>query len=197
MHHIMPQSSPVNIADVPEELHEKALKRTADMLRKLEEIRHSLEMPADQLTIVIDTYNKAILTLIAEQEREERAKRTMRGPLTMQSRDSNGEPMKLAPGKKHEVVGRPQFIMFQPEDFAIHGDRSRWIVHDIMVGNRSQFVGKRGPAHGTEFGPGGILEHMRLESVHTAMDFTLVVEYVGPEMDGEVFEATVVGTTLR
>lgn len=61
----------------------------------------------------------------------------------------------------------------------------------------SQFAAKRGPAPGTEFGPGGLLEHMKLETLQTAMDFTIVVEYVGPEANGEVFEATVVGLSTE
>lgn len=35
------------------------------------------------------------------------------------------------------------------------------------------------------------------EEMQTAMDFKFVVEYVGPEVDGEVFEATVVGTAAE
>jgi broad specificity phosphatase PhoE len=41
----------------------------------------------------------------------------------------------------------------------------------------------------TEFGPGGLLEHLKLATLQTAMNFTLIVEYVGPEPEGEVFEA--------
>ena len=71
------------------------------------------------------------------------------------------------------------------------------MVHDIKVGNRSQFASKRGPAAGTEFGPGGICEHLRLKTCQTAMDLSIIVEYVGPEADGEVFEATLVGTATE
>lgn len=183
-----------NIVDVPEEMSERALKRTAAVLRKVDEIRRSLEMPVEQLPIVIETYGKVVAALIAEKQREELAARTSRLPLTMKSETRDYQPMKITPGKQFSVIARPQTCIFRPEDIAIHGDRSRWVVHDIMVGNRSQFTQRRGPAPGSEFGPGGILEHLRLETVQTAMDFTLIVEYVGPEAEGEVFEATVVGT---
>src|SRR5207244_3446922 len=102
----------------------------------------------------------------------------------------------VKPGKACVVLVRPQYAAFRPEDFTIHGDRSRWMVHDIKVGNRSQFAAFRAPAPGTDFGPGGILEKMRLETVQTAMNFEICVEYIGPDPDGEVFEATVIGTCL-
>jgi hypothetical protein len=186
-----------NITDAPEEMRERALKRTADMLRKLDEVRRTLELPVEQLPIVVETYGKMILALMAEADREELAKRTSREPITMRSETRDYEPMKIKPGKPFAVIVRPQCLAFRPEDLAIHGDRVRWMVHDIKVGNRSQFAGKRGPAPGTEFGPGGILEHMRLETCQTAMDLVLEVEYIGPEADGEVFEATMVGTATN
>lgn len=190
-----------NILDIPEEMREKALKRATEVLRKLDEVRRTAELPPEQMPIVVEIYGKVVTALIAEAQREEMAKRTQRLPMTMRSEDKNYEPLKIKPGKDSEgryfkVVARPQCIAFRPEDIAIHGNRSHWVVHEILVGNRSQFAAKRGPAPGTEFGPGGILEHMKLETLQTAMDFTLVIEYVGPEAEGEVFEATVVGTSV-
>ena len=196
-----------NITDVPDELRERALKRTAVMLRELDQIRRTLELPIEQLPIVIDTYGKHVVALVAEAERadfakrveaerEDLAKRTQRLPITMRSETSDYQPMKVVPGKTCVVIVRPQCGSFRPEDFAIHGDRARWVVHDIKIGHRSQFLGKRGPAPGTEFGPGGILEHLRLETCQMAMDLVLEVEYVGPEAAGEVFEVTIVGTVI-
>lgn len=191
-----------NIIDIPEEQREKALKRTTEVLRKLDEVRRTAELAPEHLPIVIEIYGKVVNALIAESTREEMAKRTQRLPMTMRSEDKTYAPLKIKPGKDGEgryfsVVGRPQCVAFRPEDIAISGDRSRWVVHDILVGNRSQFVSIRGPVPGTEFGPGGILEHVRLETLQTAMDFRLVVEYVGPEPEGEVFEVTVVGTSVE
>lgn len=204
MHHtpVMMQNNPFitlspNIADVSEELRERALKRTTEMLRELVKVRRTLELPVEQLPIVIEMYGIAVIALIAEHEREEIAKRTTRHPLTMRSENRDYQPMKVVPGKITDVIARPQFLTYRPEDFAIHGDRTRWIVHDIRIGNVSQFAAKRGPAAGTEFGPGGILEHLRLETLGTAMDLVLVVEYVGPDPEGEIFEATVVGTAFK
>jgi len=194
-----PFMSPIvpNVIDVPEELRERALKLTAAMLRKIDEVRRSLELPVEQLPVVVETYGKAVVALLAEEAQKKLAERTTRLPLTMQSETRDYEPMKIKAGKPVAVITRPQTLAFRPEDLAIHGDRSRWVVHDIKVGNRSQFAGKRGPAPGTEFGPGGICEHLRLETCQTAMDLAVVVEYVGPEEDGEVFEATLVGTAFE
>ena len=191
--------SPVthNVVDIPVEARDKALKYTAELLRKIDEVRRQLELPVEQLPIVIETYGKFALAVIAEEERKKLAERTSRLPITMRSENRDGTPMKVLPGQTVDVIVRPQTLAFCPEDFAIRGDRSCWVVHDIKVGNRSQFATKRGPAPGTEFGPGGILEHMKLETCQTAMDLALVVEYVGPEADGEVFEATIVGTAIE
>jgi len=182
--------------NVSAEMRDEALKRTSDVLWELDKIRKSLELPIEQLPIVIETYSQAVLALVAEAAHAERAKHTKRVPITMRSENREYQPMKLAPGEKFDVITRPQEISFTPEDFTIHGDRKRWLVHDVKIGNRSQFASHRGPAPGTEFGPGGLLEHMRLETVRTAMDLVLVVEYIGPEPEGEVFEATVVGTVM-
>lgn len=182
-----------NTIDIPAEMRDRALKQTAVVLRQIDEVRKQLELPVDQLPIVLEIYGKVVMAMFAEEERKKMAERTRRLPLTMRSETTDYQPMKITPGKAVDVIIRPQTIAYRPEDIAIHGDRARWIVHDILIGNRSQFVNKRGPAPGTEFGPGGILEHLKLETAQTAMDIKLVVEYVGPESDGEVFEATMVG----
>ena len=186
-----------NFADLNGEQFQIALKRTAEMLRKIDEVRKQLELPVEQLPVVIETCGKVVLALIAEEERKKLVERTTRLPMTVRSENRDHQPMKVLPTQKVDVVVRPQTLAFRPEDIAIHGDRSRWLVHDIRVGNRSQFAGKRGPAPGTEFGPGGICAQLRLETAQTAMDITLTVEYVGPEEGGEVFEGTIVGTAIE
>lgn len=186
-----------NIDDISEEMRDKALKRTALMLEKFEDLRRAAALPVDQLPMVIDIYGKVVFALIAEAQREELAKHTKRLPMTMQSQDREFKPMKVAPGKTFDVIVRPNFQAYRPEDFAIHSNRSHWLVHDIRIGNRQQFAGKRAPTPGTEFGPGGVLEHMKLDTIQTAMDFVLEVEYVGPNPEGEVFECTVIGTAVE
>jgi hypothetical protein len=180
-----------NIADVSEEMSEKALQRTATTLRKIIAVREKLELPVDQLPVLIELYGKHVLALRAEAERAAAEKRMIRAPLTLHSNKT------LEPGVKHEVILRPQFVTYRVEDIAIEGDRNHWLVHDLKVGNRSQFLNKQGPARGTEFGPGGILEHLRLETCQISMDFVMEVEYVGPRREGEVFKAAIVGTAIE
>lgn len=197
MHPFMQPMTP-NVADISDEMREVALKRTAEVLRKIDEVRRALELPIDHLPIVIETYDKTVVALLAEKAREDLAEHTMRVPLTMRSETTDYQPMKIKSGKPVELIVRPQWLAFRPEDIAIHGDRARWLVHDILIGNRSQFARHSLiPTPGTEFGPGGVLEHLRLDTCQTAMDLKLVVAYVGPEENGEVFEATVVGTAVR
>lgn len=193
--------STVNIVDVSEELSEKALKRTAEVLRKIDGVRRTLELPIEQLPLVIEIYNNSVSSLIAETRRKEQAAelamRTSRLPVTMRSETRDFKPMRVPPGGPHAIYVRPQVSLFRLEDIAIHGDRAQWMVHDIKIGNRCQFGQNATPALGTEFGPGGILEKLRLETAYSMMDIVLVVEYVGPEAEGEVFEATLVGTAVE
>lgn len=186
-----------NVADISEEMREKAFKRTAAMLQKFEELRRAAELPVDQLPIVIGIYNKSALALIAEADREDLAKRTKRLPLTIRSEDHERQPVKIKPGQTFRVVTRPQVLSFRPEDFSIQGNRSHWLVHDLLCGNRSQFASRPQPVPGTEFGPGGVLASMRLDTLQTAMDLVIEAEYIGPDSEGEVFEATIIGTALE
>jgi hypothetical protein len=174
-------------------MRDRALKQTAELVRKIDEVRKQLELPVDQLPVVIETYGKVVLALFAEEERKKMAARTTRLPMTMRSEDRDYKPMKIKRGEPMTVIVRPQTIAFRPENLAIQGDPARWVVHDIKVGNRSQFAAHHGPTRGTDFGVGGVLEKMKLETCQTAMDLAVRVEYVGPEPDGEVFEATIVG----
>lgn len=182
--------------DLTDDLREKALSRTHDTLKKLDEIRRKIEMPADQLPLVVEIYTHNAGALLIEKQREEMAARTKRLPLPIRSEDTERQPMKIPPGKFAQVVSRPQWIAFRIEDISIHGDRTRWIVDDIRIGNRSQLQ-RSGEIPGAEFGPGGVCATLRLETCQTAMDFVLVVRYVGPEPDGEVFEATAVGIAFE
>jgi hypothetical protein len=186
-----------NYMDITDDLREKAFMRTTEVLRKLDEIRSSLELPPEQLPIVIETYGQAVQALLAEAAREDLAKRTKRVPLTLRSETPDGKPLKIQRGQFVEIIERPQYLAFQPEDLGIHGDRSLWMIHDLKVGDRSQFASnKRGPTPGTDFGPGGVLEHLRLETAQTAMNISIIVEYTGSDPQGAVFEATMVGTSL-
>lgn len=174
-----------------------ALERTTKTLQELDKIRRGLDMPMEHLPLVIEIHDKIIAALYAEGAREEARKNIERVPLTMRSETNDRSPMRLTRGKQHVVSVRPNRRAFRPEDFSIRGEPTDWLVHDILVGNRSQLEAKHGPIPGREFGPNGACARMSLETVQTAMDLDLVVEYVGPELDGAVFEATVIGTAAK
>lgn len=178
-----------------DQLGQLALTRTAAMLQELDKIRRALDMPMEHLPLVIEIHGKVTASLAAEAERERAIQNCERTPLPMRSETLDRQPMKITHGKPHTVRARPQRRGFRPEDFAIRGDRTRWLVHDIKIGNRSQFESIcSAPIPGIEFGPNGVCAHLSLAPVHMGMDLELEVEYVGPEPEGEVFEASIVGT---
>lgn len=186
LHSIMP-----NIADLSEEDRTKALQRTADILRKLDNVRKNLELPPELLPVVVEIHAQVVQSMIAEALQSERESHTRRLPLTMKS-----DVMLTRDHGKQPVFVRPQFIAFRAEEITIQGERSHWLVHDVQVGNTKQFLGKLEPISGTEFGPGGMCEKLKFETCQTAMDLILWVEYVGPMDDGEFFEAIIVGTSV-
>ena len=87
------------------------------------------------------------------------------------------------------IVARPD-EPFLTRKIVICGEPSRWIVEDILVGNRSQLANK-GEIPGEAFALPG--DDLRLDTVQTAMDFKLCVRYVGPVAGGEPFSAYAIG----
>jgi hypothetical protein len=183
---------------IPEDLRKKSLASTLNILKELDAMRRKLKLPADQLPLVIEIYGQQAAGLVAEKTREDVAARTKRLPLRIRSETKDHQPMKIVPSDEAIMVSaRPQWCGFQPEDLSINGDRTRWIVDDIRIGNRSQLLGHAIPIPGAEFGPGGVCASLRLDTVQTAMDVQLWIRYIGPEAEGEVFEATFVGSAIE
>lgn len=102
---------------------------------------------------------------------------------------------KVLPGKIAKVNVRPQWAAFQPKRIVIGDAPERWKVHDVLVGGRSQFAAP-GEVPGEVFAAGAIGTSAQYETVQAAMDFTLLVEYIGPEPEGEVFQGAVVGEAV-
>lgn len=96
---------------------------------------------------------------------------------------------KIASDVVTEIQTRPS-DPFRPMRIVICGDASRWIVEDVLVGNRSQ-TANAGPIPGTAFGIHGC--EFRTDTVQTAMDFKIRVRYIGPVEGGEPFVAYAVG----
>jgi len=174
------------------EISEKALQRVAGYLKHLDDIRRELKLPAEQLPIVIDMYHTSARELAAEYVRDEQDKNRQRRPMEIMSM-CGGTPWKIPPGSTVPVTTRSQRT-FRVEDLSIR-NASHWRVREILVGLVHQGIGApRSGIPGNEFGPGGVLSKLKLETLQLGMDFTLHVEYVGPNPEGEVFEATAVGT---
>ncbi len=70
------------------------------------------------------------------------------------------------------------------------------MVADVLVGMRSQLPQPGPPLPGRLFVPGGTCYRFVTETIQTAMDFTLLVHYVGPEAEG-TFEAVAMGTLAQ
>lgn len=186
---LFPSSSIPSIPSVlDEDTRQVVLKRTADVLRELDGIRRSLELPPEMLSYVLEMY-------AASAREAESAKNVRRTPMTLMSSDREYQPLRIKPGKVFSVIGRPQHLTYRVEEIEIDGDPAQWRVHNIKVGNVPQgaqsFIH---PIPGERFRKGGIMSDLRLDICQTSMDFVMEVEYVGPLAEGEVFGATIVGT---
>lgn len=113
--------------------------------------------------------------------------------------DAQRQPVKLLPRgsdmKGIPVVFRPQSVAYRIDRVEILNDPDRWYVEDITIGNRSQFM-QPGGFPGRIFAKGSE-SYFHFETAQTAMDIIFYVRYVGPEPEGEVFEALLTGTEAR
>jgi hypothetical protein len=104
------------------------------------------------------------------------------------------------PSQSAQITIRPQRGPFRPQRIVIGGaNPADWLIDDIRVGNRSQ-MGGRGPLDGAAFGPQGIDGEpldLDLEVIQTAMDFWMIVRYIGTNPLGEEFRAMIVGVEAR
>jgi len=177
-----------------EDVKKNALQKTADLLRDLDKIRRAQELPPESLGLILDLYASSTRDAIAEKQHANI--KDDRIPMTMTSIDGNDRPIPVKPGKITQVTERPLNYKYRVEEIEINGDPSRWLVHDIQVGHMSQFANAPRPVPGEQFRKGGIMSGLRLTACETMMDFTLIVEYIGPFSEGEVFSATIVGTAV-
>ena len=109
---------------------------------------------------------------------------------------STGVP--ILPTQSAQITGRPQVLVFKIGRFVISnagtaGGSADWIVNDIKIGNRSQFV-QSGDVPGDLFAVNAIDTFVRFESAQTAMDVVVVVTYIGLNESGCPFFGAMVGT---
>ena len=109
---------------------------------------------------------------------------------------STGVP--ILPTQSAQITGRPQVLVFKIGRFLISnagtaGGAADWIVNDIKIGNRSQFV-QSGDVPGDLFAVNAIDTFVRFESAQTAMDVVVVVTYIGLNESGAPFFGAMIGT---
>jgi hypothetical protein len=134
-------------------------------------------------------YGPAPRNWLVEQAGPDRAQREV---LPM----STGVP--ILPTQSAQITGRPQAPAWRCERFVISnagtaGGAADWIVNDIKIGNRSQFV-QSGDVPGDMFATNAIDTFVSFETAQTAMDVVVVVTYIGQNESGVPFYASMVGT---
>jgi hypothetical protein len=102
----------------------------------------------------------------------------------------------ILPNTSAQITSRPQNVAFRPERIIIGGSPSDWIVNDIKVGNRSQFS-QSGDVPGEVFSVTAMDATFSMETVQTAMDFVMIVTYVGSKESGAPFVCAVLGTGVQ
>ena len=99
----------------------------------------------------------------------------------------------IFPNTSAQITSRPQSVAFRPERIIIGGAPSDWVVNDVKVGNRSQFA-QSGDVPGEMFAATTIDGYVSMETVQSAMDFVMVVTFVGDRQEGAPFVCGVLGT---
>src|SRR5512143_1505735 len=109
---------------------------------------------------------------------------------------STGVP--ILPTQSAQITGRPQTLVFKIGRFVISnagtaGGAADWIVNDIKIGNRSQFV-QSGDVPGDLFATNAIDTFVRFDAAQTAMDVVVVTTYIGLNESGCPFFSAMLGT---
>lgn len=102
--------------------------------------------------------------------------------------------VRIKPGESAKITSRPQNMAFRPERIVIGGEPNHWLVNEIKIGRRSQLADS-GDLPGAAFTADAQDAHVRLDVVLTAMNFTMVVTYVGPDPEGALFVCSATGVT--
>jgi hypothetical protein len=192
---VYPSSSPLILDD---SMRKTAFQRTADILQECDKIRLNLNLPPEALGRILDVYISSAREVAIEKEQADLAARMQRVPMTIGSHDDRHQPFRILPHQVVQVIECPQWPSYRVEEIEINGDPTRWLVHEIKIGNVPQSPRLLlPPIPGERFRKGGIMSDLRLDVCQIAMHFVMAVEYVGPEAEGEVFEATLVGTAMK
>lgn len=111
---------------------------------------------------------------------------------------STGVP--IQPGTSAQITCRVQ-SEFRCERFMISGANTPggaadWIVNNIQIGNRSQFV-QSGDLPGDMFAVNAIDAYVSFETARVEMDIVVTVTYVGANVSGVPFYGSMIGTRIE
>lgn len=203
--------------EVTDEDRSFALFKTASVFRILSEACKELSIPLDHIPVMYRAYERfeheassARLTkmhnarVIENLAREALPIRSCEGNRCSKHVGATGmvEARKLLndrcpPGAVVQVVAVAQRAAYQIDQFQILAPQEHWRVHDITIGNRSQFAQVARGINGIAFGPHGILRDIKFEPMFSGMELIVAVEYIGPNPEGMPFEASALGTSRR
>jgi len=175
-------------------------------VKALDEMRKSLDLPPEALGALIEIHAKKL----AESE-------ISRTPIAgREVLPFSSDKERICPGQTAEITARPQRVAFRPERFFVSdgfadyngpwwkrlwpwykapqlNGASDWIIHDIKIGNRSQFS-QAGAIPADMFRSTAVDSFISFETAQTAMDIKIIVEYVGACPTGQYFYASMIGT---
>ena len=107
------------------------------------------------------------------------------------------EEGRIPPGVRARVMAAVQRNGFKPHRLMVGANAAQFMIHDVVINHRSQFVADGQPIPGDVFRPGyyGAADTtLSFESLQAGQTATIVVEYVGPDPAGEAFDAVMIGS---
>lgn len=94
------------------------------------------------------------------------------------------------------ILARMQNAAFQIQRIEIVDSAADWIVHDIKIAGKSQFI-QSGDMPGDMFSTNAIDSFIKIEPCEPSVAFEIVVTYIGLNEPGAIFTARLEGTVLR
>jgi hypothetical protein len=174
---------------------ERRMKVALDHFSMCESVRKKLELPIDALPLI----DKMLHDLNQhDHDHRNHSAPAIRGPLRITSEKKIPRTDPLT-GDPTPVRAQPQCAAMRVEQIEILSDPTDWMIADIQVGGHTQFSQPilRLPLPGRLFVPGGTCHHFVCETIQAAMDFAMLVHYVGNDPEGAIFEAVAMGHIAR
>ncbi len=182
-----------DIDSMMKKFQEQREQEVTEHLATCERIRKKLELSPDAL-VLIDKVLREPAGFGGPRHAHDGP--TMRAPLRLWS-DKKIKRTDPINGKPTTIHARPQANAMRVEEIEILGRPEDWMIADVQVGARSQFPQSGPPVPGRLFAPGGTCHKFATETIQTAMDFDMLVHYVGDDPEGAIFEAVAMGTMAR